>query len=264
MRPRATTAGVQRWSLPAMRSDGRRRTAARVHVAVALAGLLSTRAAPADGDALPALLPKLSAWSARFESMLTHAAFTMSGGTEEVDGDGEVSNRKEGVFRVNTRGARAHVEVVRYSEAGEDKTREARERVAEQERERANKPRKADEELHMPFLSAEEPKYVFRIGETDPRAPTRVRVYFTAKHPAKNLGNGSAWVDTQTGDVLSMGVSPSKTSLFVDYINVTLEFGENTSMGPALSRIRFEARGGFLFFRKKVRGMAVVSDYEVK
>ena len=38
-----------------------------------------------------------------------------------------------------------------------------------------------------------------------------------------------------TGDVLSIGVSPSKTPLFVDYVNVTMEFCATTSMGPATS-----------------------------
>lgn len=237
-------------------------TTARVHIALAVAAWISPRAASADSDALPALLPKLSDWSARFESRLAHAAFTMSGNTEEVDGDGDAFNRKEGVVRIITRGSRAHVEVLRYSEGGVDKTRDTRERVAEQERDRARQPRSPDEELHMPFLSAEQPKYRFRIGEADPRAPRRIRVYFTAKHPAKNLGNGSAWVDAQTGDLLSLRVSPSKTSMFVDYINVTLEFGEDTPIGPAISRIRFEARGGFLFFRKEIRGGAVISEYE--
>lgn len=123
---------------------------------------------------------------------------------------------------------------------------------------------KPDEVLHMPFLQPELGKYSFRVGESDPRSPARVRIYFTAKQRAKNLGNGSAWVDTRTGEVLTMGVSPSKTSFFVDFINVTLEFGDVTPAGPAISRIGFDAGGGFLFFHKRVRGEATLSHYEVK
>jgi len=233
-------------------------------LALAMGIWLPSRTAEAEGDTLAALLPKLSAWSARFEAMLDRATFTMSGHTEEVDGDGHASDRKEGVFRINARGPRAHVEVIRYTEDGEDKTAKAREKVKKDEKDRANKPRDPDEILHMPFLASQLAKYDFRIGETDPRTPTRVRVYFTAKERAKNLGIGSAWVDVRTGDVLSMGVSPSKTSMFVDTLNVTLEFGESTPMGPGMSRVTFDARGGFLFFRKRVRGVALVSNYDVK
>src|ERR1041385_5566900 len=240
----------------------RHRPAVAGAVAVAmLAGVLQSGDVHAEGDALPALMPKLSAWSARLESMLARAMFTISGHTEELDGDGHASDRKEGVFRVDARGPRSHVKVVRYTEDGEDKTAEARERVQDGEKKRDKKPKGPDEELHMPFLATELPKYSFHIGETDPQVPTRVRVYFAAKHPAKNLGNGSAWVDMQTGDVLTMGVSPSKTSMFVDSIDVTIEFGETTPMGKGMSRVRFEARGGFLFFRKHVRGLAMFSNY---
>lgn len=242
-------------------------TASRVRggVALILAGsLLHTGDLRANDDALAAALPKLSAWSARFETMINRATFTMSGYTVVVGDDGKTSGRKEGTFRVDNRGRRAHFEVVRYTEDGEDKTEEAREKLRKDEKARAEEEKDPEDEIHLPFLASELPKYSFRVGETDPRAPSRVRLYFTARHPAKNLGIGSAWVDTRTGEVFSIGVSPSKTSLFVDYMNVTLEFGEPTPMGPGLSRMGFESRGGFWFLSKKIRGVAKLSDYDVR
>jgi len=243
----------------------RRLTAARASlVGAALAGLFGTESLRAEDRSLEALLPKLSAWSARLEAALNRSVFTMTGHTDEVDGDGRASDHKEGVFRVDARGERVHVQVLRYAEDGEDKTAEAREKVRRDEEKRDKKHKEPDEVLRMPFLQPELGKYSFRIGESDPRSPARVRVYFSAKQRAKNLGNGSAWVDTRTGEVLTMGVSPSKTSLFVDFINVTLEFGDVTPAGPGISRIGFDARGGFLFFHKRVRGEATLSNYQVK
>lgn len=232
--------------------------------AVVAVCVFATPEVRAGDEALAALLPKLSAWSARLESTLNRSLFTMTGHTDDVDGDGRTSDHKEGIFRVDARGARAHVYVIHYVEDGEDKTVEARERVWKDEAKRDKKPKEPDEVIHMPFLQGELPKYSFRIGETDPRVPSRVRVYFKPKEPAKNLGDGSAWVDTSTGEVLTMGVSPSKTSMFVDFINVTLEFGDVTPGGPGISRIGFEARGGFLFFHKRVRGSATLSNYELR
>lgn len=233
-------------------------------VGAALAGLFGTDSVRAEDQSLQALLPKLSAWSSRLEAVLNRSVFTMTGHTDEVDGDGKTSDHKEGVFRVDARGERAHVQVLRYAEDGEDKTAEAREKVRRDEEKRDKKHKEPDEVLHMPFLQPELGKYSFRVGESDPRSPARVRVYFTAKQRAKNLGNGSAWVDTKTGEVLTMGVSPSKTSLFVDFVNVTLEFGDLTPSGPGISRIGFDAGGGFLFFHKRVRGEAMLSNYQVK
>jgi hypothetical protein len=230
----------------------------------ALLVALACVASPADlcaesGVSLPVLLSKLAVTSARFESMLVKASFTAAGRTDTIDGDGNVSERREGTFRFIAAGARHEVEVLRYTENGEDKTAEARKRVLESEKE----PPDPDDALHLPFLASEQPKYKFWLGETDARAPTRVRIHFRARKPARTLFNGSAWVDTESGDVLTMGAAQSKTPLFVDYFSGTLEFGEHTRLGFAVSRATFEGGGGFLFFRKRFRGSVVLSSYSI-
>ena len=68
-------------------------------------------------------------------------------------------------------------------------------------------------------------------------------------------------MDSRTGSLISAGFKLSKTSMFVDYVHFTVEFGETTALGPAVSKIHVEGQGGILFFRKRFRGTARVSDY---
>ncbi|HVU05787.1 MAG TPA: hypothetical protein VHE30_28760 [Polyangiaceae bacterium] len=222
---------------------------------------LTTRvgdAPSAEQDArLGELLPKLAITSQRFETMLALAAFTATGRTETVDGDGTVSAVKEGVFRFRPHGDRHVVDVIRYTEDGEDRRMEAQEKFRDAEKKDID----PDDVTHVPFLGSEQAKYVFKLGATDPRDPNRVRVHFRARKPARTLWNGSAWVDARTGDLLTMGAVQSKTALFVDYFSGTLELGAQTKLGPAVSRATFEGGGGFLFFRKRFRGRATVTDY---
>jgi len=226
--------------------------------ATATTCLVGGEATGAESDVtLAALLPKLATSSERFESMLRKASYSVVGHMESEEHDGVVSDRKDIVFRVRTVGARQRIDVAKYTEDGRDKTEKAREKAREDEEEEED----PDERAHMPFLGSEQAKYTFKIVEIDTHDRGRVRVYFTPKHPKIPLVVGSAWVDSRTGDVLSMGVSPAKTSLFVDYFRVTLEFGEHTPMGLAVSKIRFDGSGGFLFFHKRFRGFATLSDY---
>jgi len=215
-----------------------------------------------DEGTLAILLPKLATSSERFETMLKKASFTLTGHMETVGGDGAISEKKEGSGRwVND--TAPNFEVFKYVEDGFDKTETAK-KDAEEKAKEPKKAKKPDEERHMPFLSSEQTKYDYRIGESDARDPARVRVFFTPKKAAENLFNGSAWVDSRTGDVLSMGIVPSKTPTFVDYLRVTVEFNEKTAQGPAISKIAFEGGGGFLFIKKRFRGVAVLTSYDVR
>lgn len=228
---------------------------------LALAFVLWTPAARA-ADAAPSaeLLAKLAETSARFEAMVKRSTFTLTGKMEKVSGDGVASEPKEGTFRVRPTPERTEVEVIRYTEDGEDKTREAKAQAAERAR-APKKRRRPKDDLHLPFLASEQPKYVFRLGEVDALDPARIRVHFDAKAPSKGLWNGSAWVDGRTGEILSMGVAPAETSSFLDYLRLQIEFGEATPMGRAVSKVSFEAGGSFLFVKKRFRGSATLADY---
>lgn len=60
----------------------------------------------------------------------------------------------------------------------------------------------------------------------------------------------------------TVGARLSKPPTFVDWAHFTVEFGAKTPLGPAMSRITFEAKEGFLFlFRHHIRGELRMSDY---
>ena len=86
---------------------------------------------------------------------------------------------------------------------------------------------------------------------------------FVPKVKADDTIEGSAWVDMQAGTVLTAGFKMSKTPMFVDYVHITVEFGASTSLGPAISKIHLDGKGGFLFWNKIFRATATVSDYAI-
>ncbi len=216
-------------------------------------------ASPAVFEAVPsALLSGLSNHAAAFEQMKMRGAFTMDGKVEEVDGDGKVSETKEMKLRVTPRPAQAPLtEVLRYVENGVDKTEEAREKAANR------KPKKDKKEIRMPFLATEQARYVFAVVEHDRVHPERVKVSFVPKEPAEDAIKGSAWVDTTSSNVLSMGFSLSKNPTFVDHVDIQLTFGLQTTLGRAPSEITFDGRGGFLFVHKHYRGKATLSNARI-
>ena len=74
---------------------------------------------------------------------------------------------------------------------------------------------------------------------------------------------GSAWVDTRTGALISAGFKLSKTPLFVDYVHFTVEFGATTPLGPAVSSVSVDGKTGLLFLRKHFRVAATLGDYRI-
>ncbi|MBX3208024.1 MAG: hypothetical protein KF764_23455 [Labilithrix sp.] len=218
-------------------------------------------AAPvADAPALGPLLSRLARHAQQFEEMKRRGSFTLSGRMEELDRSGQVDGRKEMVVRFTATPAERFTEVVRYTEDGADKTAEARKKAEKRRAERkAGKLEKA-RDLHLPFLASEQPRYTFSFLERDPGDSSRVRLAFAPLVAAENAFKGSAWVDERAGEVLTMGLSPSKNPTFVDHVDVTLRFDLATPLGRAPSSITFDARGSFLLFRKHYRGSATITD----
>ncbi|HVH44446.1 MAG TPA: hypothetical protein VM925_18965 [Labilithrix sp.] len=207
--------------------------------------------------ALAPLLSRLARHAEQFEQMKRRGSFTLSGRMEELDGSGRVDGTKELVVRVIATPAERLAEIVKYLEDGTDKTSEARRK--EQKR-RAEKKKGKRTELHLPFLLSEQPRYVFSLLERDPQNAARVRVAFRPIVPAENAFKGSAWVDENAGEVLTMGFSPTKNPTFVDHVDVTMRFDLPTPLGRAPSSITFDARGGFLVIKKHYRGSATITD----
>jgi len=217
-------------------------------------------AAPATTDALSPLLSRLARHAQQFEEMKRRGSFTLSGKMEELDRSGQVDGTKEMVVRSIATPAERFTEVLRYLEDGADKTAEARKKAEKRRAERkAGKGEKA-RDLHLSFLASEQPRYTFTLAERDLRHTSHVRVAFKPLVAAENALKGSAWVDEGTGEVLTIGFSPSKNPTFVDHVDVTMRFDLRTPLGRAPSSFTFDARGGFLILRKHYRGSATITD----
>lgn len=212
--------------------------------------------APVAVEVPAQVLAGLANHAASFEQMKLRGAYTFDGKIEELDGSGNPSDTKEIQMKVVPRRESPVplVDVIRYLENGTDKTSEAREKAAKR------KPKKDKKEMHLPFLASEQPRYVFSLAERDPQHPSRIRVSFVPKEPAEDAFKGSAWVDTTTNNVLSVGFSLSKNPTFVDHVDVQITFGLSTAMGRAPSEISFDGRGGFLFVHKHYRGKATITN----
>jgi hypothetical protein len=212
---------------------------------------------------LAPLLARLARHASQFEEMKRRGTFTLSGRMEELDRSGHVDGTKEMVVRFIATPSERLTEIVRYLEDGADRTSEARKKAEKRRAERkAGKVEKA-RDIHLPFLASEQTRYEFTFLERDVQVPSHVRVAFRPFVSAEDAFKGSAWVDEDSGEILTMGFSPTKNPTFVDHVDVTMRFDLSTPLGRAPSSITFDARGGFLVVRKHYRGSATISDARI-
>jgi hypothetical protein len=210
----------------------------------------------------PELLQHLAGQANTFEAMRAHASYLLHAELDRLDGDGHADNVKRMEARVEGDGKDQHVVILRFTDDGEDTTVEERKKQHEKE-EDAKKGKKDPHLLKNPFLAEQQGRYVFDVAETDRADPSRVRVTFVPKEPADDTMEGSLWVDAKTGRPFSAGFKVSKPGMFIDYLHVTMELGADTPMGPAVSRMTVEGKGGILFLRKHFRGTATLTDYRI-
>jgi hypothetical protein len=229
--------------------------------ALSLVPALIPRVAYADPPS-PELMTKLGNYALRFDRQRTHASYAVSGHLDMLDGEGKVDETKDLVGHVDADGERARLTVISYTEDGKDKTedgiKEAREAA-----EREKKKKASGKELKMPTRPEEQARYVFEQTEVDAKDPTHVRISFVPKERGEDTVEGSAWVDAVTGAPISAGFKLSKTPIFVDYIHFSVEFGVSTSLGPAVSKVVVDGKGGILFYRKHFHASALLSDYRI-
>lgn len=214
------------------------------------------------------LMARLAVHAAGFEKMKKRASYVIGGTLQTIASDDVTDSTKTMQARVVPRGDRTHIEVLRYTENGVDKTDEARTKASEQEKKRDEDEReekrqdtRKKRDLRMPFLQSEQARYVFDVVETDPHDPSRMRISFVPREKADDTIEGSAWVDASKGTVVSAGFKLSRTPSFVDYVHVTVELGATTALGPAPSRVSVTGKGGVLFFSKRFVGEATFTDY---
>jgi hypothetical protein len=210
----------------------------------------------------PELLAKLADYAVRFERQRTHASYAVQGRLDELDSDGKPEETKELWGHVDADGQEARLTVVRYIDDGKDKTADAI-KEARESAEKSKKKKKEGKELKMPIRADEQSRYVFDQVESDPQDPARVRITFVPKEIADDTVEGSAWVNADSGAPISAGFKLSRTPFFVDFIHFTVEFGAKTSLGPAVSTVTVDGKGGIPLFRKHFRATASLSDYRI-
>lgn len=243
--------------LPRRAHNSRMRSLAALVVVAALLLTSSARAQPPDA----ALLARLAAHATAIEKMRTHASYALEGELDSLDSDGNVEGIKKMTARIVADGERSRLVVVKCTDDGKDTTDEARKRAkAGNDR---TKEQRAKEHLEMPFEADVQPRYVFDQVAVDAADPSRVRIAFVPREPNEHTSEGSVWVDTKTATFLSAAFKLSKPGWFVDYVHLTLVFGADTPLGPAISKVTVDGKGGILFFRKHFRGEATLSDYRL-
>ena len=151
--------------------------------------------------------------------------------------------------------------VVKCTENGKDVTEDAR-KDARTGNEKSKEER-AKRYVELPLRASIQPRYVFDQIAVDPADPTLVEISFVPKEPNEHTSEGSAWIDTKTATLLSAGFKLSKPGFFVDYVHLTIELGAKTELGPAISKVTVDGKGGILFLRKHFRGEATLSDYRI-
>ncbi len=222
----------------------------------ALAGLAVLPRTARAAAPSPDLMARLAITAARVQPLIKRASYTIDGRMVTLDRDGNANSVKEMKARVEGNGVDVKFVVIRYVEDGEDKTADAQKKARERAQERKSK-----KSFPIPVLAEEQPRYDFEQIEVDERDPALVRIAFVPKVPEDDTIEGSAWVDSRTAMLISVGFKISKPPMFVDYMHFTVEFGTPTVIGPAVSKVVADGEGGLLFFRKRFHAIATLSDY---
>jgi len=242
-----------------MTSSAQRAVRVFAGASVALVFVLLPHPSRADEPA-PELMARLAASATHIEAMRTRVNYTIDGRLESLDGEGQTDSVKELLARVDADGKNTKLVVLKYVEDGEDKTSEGQKTA----RDTAEKRRDPKRQIHMPTLAEQQPRYEFDQVEVDKADPTRVRITFKPKVAADDTVEGSGWVDTRTGTVVSAGFKLSRPPMFIDYVHFTVEFAAPTPIGPLVSKVNVEGKGGLWFlFRQHFRAEAKLSAFRV-
>ena len=208
-------------------------------------------------------MSRLGAYAERFESLRKRASYDVEGRLDSLDGSNRPDSTKYMRGHVASDGQKLTFSILQYLEDGQDKTTEARDKQKQREADAQRDPPSHSREWRMPFHPREQARYWFDVVETDPQNASRVRIAFRPKIVEDDTIEGSAWVDTQRGTLISAGFKLSKPPSIVDSVHVTMMFGEPTALGPAPSRIAVDAKASILFVHKRYHGEATLSQYRL-
>jgi hypothetical protein len=211
----------------------------------------------------PGLLDKLSHHAEEFAALMGRGSYEIEQASEELDGNGGIASREITRAHVDFDGTMQRELVESCLRDGKNVTTEKQEQVRKAEAgEDEGDGLWVGARLPMPFLEEEQVRYAFDFLKADPADPSHALIAFAPKKADRHTMQGTAWVDATSGALLSASAFLSKPAGHADWIRFTVDFGEKTPLGEAISRISYEAKGSFLLFRKHVRGEVVLSHYK--
>jgi hypothetical protein len=213
----------------------------------------------------PDLLKKLADNDARLLRLYKEGAVTMTSRVEELDKEGKVQHTQNVTLRLSVQEGAQRMEVLSASRDGQDVTAEERKEQAARQAKAEQDPKgkmNQRQQITLPFAAGAQAGYAFQLLGPDANNPALQRIGFGPRgKKSKDLWVGEAVVDPEAGQVKWLKQRPSELPAFVDRIDMVLEFGAATSMGPAVSTMHMDGEGGLPFFKKKFRSVVTFKDY---
>ncbi len=199
------------------------------------------------------LLGKLAQQETRLTQELEQGAYSVSGHSEELDGDGKLVHTRETLSKVTQEGGKKVVRVERVVLDGKDVT------DAERAKERDRKQR----QLQSPFAAAAQAKHQFTVIGPDPANAGLVRLRFEPKPKERSTSTfvGEAVVDTAAGELVWLRERPAENPAFVDRLEVEVAMGAASPTGRHLASVRVDGKGGMLFLKRGFRVRLRFSDW---
>ena len=206
---------------------------------------------------------------------------------QELEKDGRVKSETDVDVAFSLDGAgKIKTDVVKASKDGKDITAEQRKKADEaakkQAKEDAKKAAKKDaageSDEHSHSFSLEDTPFNperqndVRVTETASRETldgTRCACFefsYPEKRPAGAKGKpatikGTAWIEESSGRPVKLEYTSDPLPKHVKSMSTTLRYGADTNDSWVLKEMIFEARGGFLFIAKTIRGDISFGDY---
>ena len=219
--------------------------------------LLSAAPASAENRApdLTDLLQRLGADEAERHAHPTPCAFREVIKTEELDDRDNVWGWMAYVKDVEQQGLDLTSKVVEVNTGGHEIDSRMKPKRDEELTEDDKRRRR---EFRSQFYPDQQPKYRYTLQTAaDPR---QVTITFEPKEPTPERFRGSAVVDVETAQLLSVDVVPAQLPAFISRLQTHLEFVD-TACGRQLSRMKVRGAGGVLFVRKFFRSATERSDF---
>lgn len=191
---------------------------------------------------------------------------TVTSLTEERDGKGRVTHTYERVRRMREQDGEQTSELLRAVDDGQDVTARRREEAARRDAEGKGKQAEKGVAFELPFTKENLPRHRFTVLGRDAQDASKLRLGFEpAGERDPTVMVGEALVDAASGRVLQLRFRPSKyPSMFIDRLDVQMDFREQPGVGAVVSRLVVDGEGGLLFFKKRGRSTVSFTDVVFK